>query len=82
MDIFQDAVKEFRKVHDNNIIDVSYFILWLQKNIPAFEKNINDLHLPLLTFPEWYELFGKWLEIGTSKEERYYGKRAVNIPKK
>lgn len=25
-----------------------------------------------ITFPEWYESFGAWLEVGTTMEEVYY----------
>jgi len=41
--------------------------------LPYFIRNMKKLGVGPCSFPEWYELFGAWLEVGTGFEGSTYG---------
>ena len=45
------------------------FLGQLTMDMGAFGKNMEHLKMKDMSFPEWYELFGAWLEVDTSMEE-------------
>lgn len=59
-----------RKSYKN--ISAEKFKVELQSNVMGFLSNMEHLKVGKLSFPEWYETFGAWLEVGTSMEEVYY----------
>jgi hypothetical protein len=42
------------------------------KNFKLFLVNMEKLGINDLSFPDWFELFGAWLEVGTDMEELSY----------
>ena len=44
----------------------------LKNSVEYFIANMEKLDINNLSFPEWYETFGAWLEVGTSMEEISY----------
>lgn len=44
----------------------------LTESLKVFIRNMNKLGINNISFPEWYETFGAWLEVGTSMEEESY----------
>jgi len=52
---------------------VEEFTKELEANFPAFVQNMNNLKVKPQSFPEWYEMFGRWLEVGTDMEDEYWG---------
>jgi len=47
----------------------------------TFKENMLRLKAGERTFPEWYEMFGRWNEVGTKMEKEYHGPRSLSIPK-
>ena len=47
---------------------IEEFIKVLSENAIIFEDNMNHLKMRPQTFPEWYNMFGAWLDVGTSME--------------
>jgi hypothetical protein len=45
--------------------------------IDAFVSNMNNLsfYKEGMSFPKWYELFGRWLEVGTDMENEYWDEK-------
>lgn len=60
-------------------INVEKFKEELLENLEAFVKNMESHNKCCgditTTFPEWYETFMAWLEVGTDMEYSYYGTR-------
>ena len=53
-------------------ISIEDFKADLELSLMGYLANLKMLKVGDLTFPEWYESFGAWLEVGTSMEEVYY----------
>jgi hypothetical protein len=56
-------------------ISISEFRSQLGGDIEGFETNIRVLSEKYgidRSFPEWYETFAAWLEVGTTEEEMMY----------
>ena len=47
----------------------------LLKEFQIYLENMRLLKPSTMSFPEWYEDFGRWLEVGTDMEYVYHGKR-------
>jgi hypothetical protein len=53
-------------------ISAKEFKAFIELNFISFLSNMEHLNIGELSFPEWYETFGAWLEVGTDMEETYY----------
>lgn len=64
---------------ENNVsprlMNIDEFVSMLEDEDYMFCLNMRESNKQL-TFPEWYELFGSWLEVGTSEENDYHGPRS------
>ena len=50
------------------------FLGELASNLSSFSSNMKKLNVKEMSFPEWFETFGAWLEVGTESEEMFYGR--------
>ena len=48
---------------------VERFASELNKEVIGFVENIQYLKVGEHSFPDWYRMFGSWLELGTDMEE-------------
>lgn len=63
------------------IISVFDFIEELKECGETFKENMMRLKAGDRTFPEWYEMFGRWNEVGTDMENQYHGPRSLSAPR-
>lgn len=53
-------------------ITIEEFVGQMTKVTFSFAVNMQNLETAAMSFPEWYETFAAWLEVGTSEEEMMY----------
>lgn len=53
---------------------VQKFVDEIREHLPTFLENMKQLKLgeKNLTVDEWYEMFGRWCEIGTDMQKEYW----------
>ena len=49
------------------------------KALPAFAENMKKLNLTEDTFPEWFDKFMGWMDVGTDMEEMCWGYEVRDI---
>ena len=52
---------------------IEHFCEELVENLKMFEQNMKKENAKPQSFPEWYNMFGRWLEVGTEMEQEYWG---------
>ena len=57
---------------DYEKINVDRFAEQVKEAIDLFVYSMEMLKTSSYSFPEWYEMFGIWLEVGTVEEEMWY----------
>ena len=62
------------------VISVFDFVEELKECTDTFKENMIRLKAGNRTFPEWYEMFGRWNEVGTVMEKEYHGPRSLVVP--
>lgn len=45
----------------------------IKKSVVTFAKNMENLNIESKTFPQWFEMYMRWSEVGTDMEEEYWG---------
>jgi hypothetical protein len=53
-------------------VSIDEFIADLTNDSLSFATNMKKLSTDNMSFPEWYETFAAWLEVGTNEEEMMY----------
>lgn len=51
---------------------IEEFTTELRIDLSAFYQNMKNQNAQPQTFPEWYNMFGRWLEVGTEMEDEYW----------
>ena len=65
-------------IEDIEILSIDDFRRELLANLDTFVVNMKSLNFKETTFPEWFETFMSWTEVGTDMEYEYYGPRIKN----
>jgi hypothetical protein len=60
---------------EQTLLSVESFFEKILDDLGHFVVNMNMLGNRKASYPEWYETFGAWSEVGTDMEEEFYGKR-------
>ena len=45
----------------------------IKTSLPTFIQNMKNLGIETKSFPEWFEMYMHWSEVGTDMQEEYWG---------